>query len=109
MVWPWVGSGAGAGVDCSGPRVVACQREGTDQLAINASTQAVTRRQYLPSGAPRGTAPGIWPGDKGYVGGDTDTAIAEAEWAERAGQGFSGRTTAGRDGLRRALPDADRR
>jgi ribonuclease BN (tRNA processing enzyme) len=31
-------------------------------------------------------------------------AITDAEWAERAGQGFSGRTTAGSDGLRRALP-----
>ncbi len=31
-------------------------------------------------------------------------AITEADWAERAGQGFSGTTTAGRDGLRRTLP-----
>jgi ribonuclease BN (tRNA processing enzyme) len=31
-------------------------------------------------------------------------AITEAEWAQRAGQGFSGTTTAGSDGLRRALP-----
>jgi ribonuclease BN (tRNA processing enzyme) len=31
-------------------------------------------------------------------------AITEAEWAERAGRGFSGTTTAGRDGLRRVLP-----
>jgi ribonuclease BN (tRNA processing enzyme) len=30
-------------------------------------------------------------------------AITEAEWAQRGGQGFSGRTTAGHDGLRRAL------
>jgi ribonuclease BN (tRNA processing enzyme) len=30
--------------------------------------------------------------------------ITDAEWAERAGQGFSGRTTAGSDGLRRSLP-----
>jgi ribonuclease BN (tRNA processing enzyme) len=30
--------------------------------------------------------------------------ISDAEWAQRAGQGFSGRTTAGSDGLRRALP-----
>jgi|HubBroStandDraft_3_1064219.scaffolds.fasta_scaffold53622_1 ribonuclease BN (tRNA processing enzyme) len=30
-------------------------------------------------------------------------AITAAEWAQRAGQGFSGTTTAGRDGLRRAL------
>ena len=31
-------------------------------------------------------------------------AITDAEWAQRAGQGFSGRTTAGSDGLRSALP-----
>ena len=30
-------------------------------------------------------------------------AITDAEWAERAGKGFSGRTTAGTDGLRRTL------
>jgi ribonuclease BN (tRNA processing enzyme) len=33
-------------------------------------------------------------------------AIAEADWARRAGQGFSGTTTAGRDGLRRTLTRA---
>jgi ribonuclease BN (tRNA processing enzyme) len=33
-------------------------------------------------------------------------AITEAEWAQRAGQGFSGTTTAGHDGLRRVLPRA---
>src|SRR5579862_3346042 len=30
-------------------------------------------------------------------------AISEADWARRAGQGFGGTTTAGRDGLRRVL------
>jgi ribonuclease BN (tRNA processing enzyme) len=30
--------------------------------------------------------------------------LTDAEWAERARQGFSGRTTAGSDGLRRTLP-----
>jgi ribonuclease BN (tRNA processing enzyme) len=30
-------------------------------------------------------------------------AITDAEWAERAGKGFSGTTTAGTDGLRRSL------
>jgi ribonuclease BN (tRNA processing enzyme) len=30
-------------------------------------------------------------------------AITDTEWAERAGQGFSGTTTAGSDGLRRTL------
>ena len=33
-------------------------------------------------------------------------AISDAEWAERAGRGFSGRTIAGRDGLRRAVSRA---
>ena len=31
-------------------------------------------------------------------------AISDAEWAERAGHGYRGTTTAGTDGLRRALP-----
>jgi ribonuclease BN (tRNA processing enzyme) len=38
-----------------------------------------------------------------YLPADPD-AITDAEWARRAGRGFSGRTTAGRDGLRRTLP-----
>jgi RHS repeat-associated protein len=49
-------------------------RQGTDLLAVNASTQAVTRRQYLPFGAARGAVPAAWPGDRGYVGGSADTA-----------------------------------
>jgi RHS repeat-associated protein len=50
-------------------------RQGTDELAISAgSTQTVTRRQYLPFGQARGTAPTWIGGDKGYVGGDTDSA-----------------------------------
>ena len=37
-----------------------------------------------------------------YLPADLD-AISEAEWAERAGRGFTGTTTAGRDGLHRTL------
>ena len=37
-----------------------------------------------------------------YLPAEPD-AIGEAEWAARAGTGFSGKTTAGRDGLRRVL------
>jgi ribonuclease BN (tRNA processing enzyme) len=37
-----------------------------------------------------------------YLPAEPD-AIGEAEWATRAGTGFSGKTTAGRDGLRRVL------
>ena len=43
-----------------------------------------------------------------YLPAEPD-AVSPAEWAERAGRGFSGRTVAGQDGLRRTLPDmADR-
>jgi ribonuclease BN (tRNA processing enzyme) len=38
-----------------------------------------------------------------YLPAEPD-AITEADWAERAGEGFNGRTTAGSDGLRRTLP-----
>ncbi|MEV4603499.1 polymorphic toxin-type HINT domain-containing protein [Amycolatopsis sp. NPDC049253] len=47
-------------------------RQGTDQLAVNSSSLATTRRQYLPFGQERGSAPSTWPGDKGYVGGTPD-------------------------------------
>jgi ribonuclease BN (tRNA processing enzyme) len=40
-----------------------------------------------------------------YLPAEPD-AITAADWARRAGQGFSGITTAGTDGLRRALPRA---
>ncbi|WP_370064385.1 polymorphic toxin-type HINT domain-containing protein [Streptacidiphilus sp. MAP5-3] len=49
-------------------------RQGTDTLAIDSTTQATTRRQYTPFGQTRGTAPTTWPGDDGYVGGTTDPA-----------------------------------
>ncbi|QUQ71911.1 large secreted protein [Kutzneria sp. CA-103260] len=49
-------------------------RQGTDQLAMDANTGALTSRQFLPFGQARGAA-GLWPGgDKGYVGGTPDDA-----------------------------------
>jgi ribonuclease BN (tRNA processing enzyme) len=38
-----------------------------------------------------------------YLPADPE-AITDADWAKRAGQGFGGKTTPGRDGLRRTLP-----
>ena len=38
-----------------------------------------------------------------YLPAEPD-AITDADWAQRAGQGFNGTTTAGSDGLRRTLP-----
>ncbi|MFD8725805.1 RHS repeat domain-containing protein [Streptomyces sp. NPDC059629] len=47
-------------------------RQGTDTLAIDYQTQAVTRRQYLPFGQTRAGSAPTWPGDKGFVGGTPD-------------------------------------
>ena len=49
---------------------------GTTQIT-NDATQAVTRRKTSIFGAPRGTQPTNWVGDKGFVGGtnDTDTGL----------------------------------
>jgi RHS repeat-associated protein len=49
--------------------------QGTDSVAIDSATLAVNRRYYDPYGNPRGSAPSSFPvGEKGFVGGATDTA-----------------------------------
>lgn len=61
----------------SNPVYLVPDRHGTDQLAIDSASYQVTRRQYLPSGAARGTTPATWPGgDQGYVAGTLDPATA---------------------------------
>jgi RHS repeat-associated protein len=55
-------------------------QQGTESVAINASTLAVTNRYYDPYGNPRGTTPSSFPsGEKGFVGGtsDTDTGLTD--------------------------------
>ncbi|MGW1881296.1 polymorphic toxin-type HINT domain-containing protein [Streptomyces sp. NPDC001970] len=54
-------------------RLLVADHHGTNQLSVSATTLAVNRRKSLPYGAPRGTAPTFWPGQKGFVGGDIDT------------------------------------
>ncbi|MFJ9823669.1 polymorphic toxin-type HINT domain-containing protein [Streptomyces sp. NPDC101160] len=53
-------------------RLLIADHHGTNQLSVSATTLAVNRRKTLPYGAPRGTAPTFWPGQKGFVGGDID-------------------------------------
>jgi len=45
--------------------------QGTQQVSIDASTQAVSIRRQTPYGEPRGSQP-AWPNAKGFVGGDID-------------------------------------
>ncbi|MFF2571040.1 polymorphic toxin-type HINT domain-containing protein [Streptomyces sp. NPDC058084] len=47
-------------------------QNGTATTAVDASTSAITRRKFTPFGEVRGTAPSVWPGKKGFVGGDID-------------------------------------
>lgn len=61
-------------VSSGNPQFLVPDRQGTDQLVIDSGTYQVTRRQFLPFGAPRGTVPTTWPGDLGYVGGTPDPA-----------------------------------
>jgi RHS repeat-associated protein len=58
----------------SGPLTwLAGDHQGTGQIAIDSVGQTVTRRRQLPFGSPRGTS-ATWPGDRGFVGGTTDTS-----------------------------------
>ncbi|MFL6075977.1 MAG: RHS repeat-associated core domain-containing protein, partial [Mycobacteriales bacterium] len=47
--------------------------QGTSTVAVDTSSQAVTRRYYTPFGQTRGTPSSNYPGDRGYVGGTTDS------------------------------------
>jgi RHS repeat-associated protein len=51
---------------------LASDPHGSNQLAINSSTLAVTRRKLDPFGNPRGADP-AWPTPRGFVGGTRDT------------------------------------
>ncbi|MEW1549440.1 RHS repeat-associated core domain-containing protein [Streptomyces tsukubensis] len=53
---------------------LAADRHGTASLALDATTQAVSKRFTTPFGAPRGTAVGTWPDDKRFLGKPVDTA-----------------------------------
>ncbi|MFC4045166.1 polymorphic toxin-type HINT domain-containing protein [Dactylosporangium siamense] len=56
----------------SGLTWVAADHHGTGQLAIDAVTQAVTRRKTDAFGNPRGVDPS-WPNPRGFVGGTRDS------------------------------------
>ncbi|WP_411148524.1 RHS repeat-associated core domain-containing protein [Streptomyces sp. A30] len=53
---------------------VASDHHGTGELAIDAATGAVSQRRFDPYGVERGSATGVWPGEKGFVGGTIDAS-----------------------------------
>jgi RHS repeat-associated protein len=66
-------------------------QQGTDSLAISASTLALTRRFYDPYGNPRGSQPSGFPtGEKGFVGGAADPATGFTDLGAREYQSQTG-------------------
>ncbi|MGW0580823.1 polymorphic toxin-type HINT domain-containing protein [Streptomyces sp. NPDC002920] len=53
---------------------VASDHHGTGEVAIDAATGAVSQRRFDPFGVERGEKTGVWPGEKGYVGGTIDAS-----------------------------------
>ncbi|MFJ3493174.1 RHS repeat-associated core domain-containing protein [Streptomyces sp. NPDC086091] len=53
---------------------VASDHNGTGEVAIDSATGVVSQRRYDPFGVERGAKTGVWPGEKGYVGGTVDAS-----------------------------------
>ncbi|MFD7555500.1 polymorphic toxin-type HINT domain-containing protein [Streptomyces sp. NPDC059835] len=75
-------------------RFLVADHHGTNNLSIAATTLTFNRRKSLPYGAERGAPPAFWPGQKGFVGGDTDTTtgfthIGAREYDPTTGQFIS--------------------
>jgi RHS repeat-associated protein len=74
---------------------LAADQHGTSSVSITAdSTQALTKRYTTPFGAKRGTATGVWPDDKGFLGKSADastelTHVGAREYDPSIGQFIS--------------------
>ncbi|MEU1180446.1 RHS repeat-associated core domain-containing protein [Streptomyces sp. NPDC005820] len=53
---------------------VASDHHETGELAIDSATGAVSQRRFDPFGVERGEKTGVWPGQKGFVGGTIDAS-----------------------------------
>ncbi|MFE4752439.1 polymorphic toxin type 17 domain-containing protein [Streptomyces mirabilis] len=69
-------------------------QHGTSTLAVDATTQVVTKRYATPFGAPRSGGTGTWPDDKTFLGDSTDptsgiTYIGAREYDPNSGRFIS--------------------
>src|ERR1039458_6935734 len=70
---------------------LAGDQQGTDSVAVDSGTLAVTPRYFDPYGNTRGTAQPAWPeGEKGFVGGAGDTATGLTDLGAREYQPGTG-------------------
>ncbi|MGI5171133.1 polymorphic toxin-type HINT domain-containing protein [Spirillospora sp. CA-253888] len=70
---------------------LAGDHHGTNDIAIDAQTMAVSQRRFLPFGNPRGTVPGNWATDKGFVGGTLDLSMGLTHLGAREYDAATGR------------------
>lgn len=75
-------------------RFLIADHHNTNTLSITSTTLSFNRRKTLPYGTQRGAPPAFWPGQKGFVGGDTDTTtnfthIGAREYDPSTGQFIS--------------------
>ncbi|MFD4241107.1 RHS repeat-associated core domain-containing protein [Streptomyces sp. NPDC058525] len=66
-------------------------QNGTATTAVDAKSSAVTRRKFTPYGEVRGAAPSVWPGKKGFVGGEVDDSIGTVHLGAREYDPATGR------------------
>lgn len=71
--------------------MLANDHQGTANLSIDATTMTVTPRRTTPYGTLRGTAPAVWPSQKGFVGGTQDDSTGLTQLGHRAYDPGSGR------------------
>ncbi|MFH9727213.1 ricin-type beta-trefoil lectin domain protein [Streptomyces sp. NPDC017254] len=81
----------GAGTAAGAFVAQVADHHGTDGLAVDLSTLAVTRRVSDPFGNPRGAQPTGWAGGKGFVGGSKDTTTGLTNLGVRQYQPTTGR------------------
>jgi RHS repeat-associated protein len=65
--------------------------QGTATLDVNASTLALSRREFTPWGAPRGTAAASWPDDHTFLGKATDATTGLVDLGARQYDPSTGR------------------
>ncbi|MFF6975031.1 MULTISPECIES: RHS repeat-associated core domain-containing protein [Streptomyces] len=70
---------------------LSADHHGTGETAIDDTTGQASHRLHLPYGGPRGTQPGSWPAEKGFVGGTTDTSTGLTHLGARDYDPLTGR------------------
>ncbi|WP_405960541.1 RHS repeat-associated core domain-containing protein [Streptomyces sp. NBC_00024] len=80
-----------AGVSGTKLTFLAGNHQGTSSLAIASDTLAFVKRYTKPFGAPRGTASGSWPDDKGFLGRPSDQTTGLTQLGARQYDPATGR------------------